>query len=71
MADKDKDGLQDKNEALELLRDEAGKLGMTAYGRLGEEKLAIAIEEFKAQDKIKPVEAKKAEAPKQDYWKVM
>ena len=67
MADKDKDGLQDKNKALELLRDEAGKLGMTGFGRLGEEKLEVAIAEFKANKE----EPKKEEAPAQDFWKTM
>lgn len=72
MSDKDNDGLQDKNEALELLRDEAGKLGMTAFGRLGEEKLQIAIDEFKAQLESDAKEEPEKEAePAQDFWKRM
>jgi len=72
MSDKDNDGLQDKSEALELLRDEADKIGMTGFGRLGIEKLQIAIDEFKAQLAIDAKEEPKKEAePEQDFWKVM
>jgi len=70
MADKDKDGLQDKNDALELLRDEASALGMTAFGRFGEEKLQAAIDEFKEssiEEDVKP----EVKAPQVDFWKAM
>jgi len=65
MSDKDNDGLQDKNEALEALRDEAGALGMEGFGRLGVEKLSAAIEEFKAS-KIEPEPKKEVE--EKPYW---
>jgi len=72
MADKDNDGLQDKNEALEALRDEAGALGMEGFGRLGVEKLTVAIEEFKASKvDVQPKEEPKKEkfVPTEPYWK--
>ena len=65
MPDKDNDGLKDKDEALELLRDEAGALGMNGYGRLGEEKLQVAIDKFKAS-KVKPEPKKEVE--ELPYW---
>ena len=65
MPDKDNDGLKDKDKALELLRDEAGALGMEGFGRLGVEKLTIAIEEFKAE-KAKP--EVKEEVEELPYW---
>jgi hypothetical protein len=65
--------LQDKDEALEALRDEAGAIGMEGFGRLGVEKLTLAIEEFKAskvdpKPKEDPKEEPKADKPKKPYW---
>jgi rhodanese-related sulfurtransferase len=47
--DVDGDGLQDKDPALEVLRNEAEALGMNGFGRLGIDKLTAAIEAKKAE----------------------